>query len=103
MAKFIPNNLICLLKNGCSKVEDCCEFSSELHRILSQEECQQALNNREIEVLREFANKINREDDIGYYTKDKIKRIELELFGTRGALGFLRFKKRANPETAWSF
>jgi predicted house-cleaning noncanonical NTP pyrophosphatase (MazG superfamily) len=103
MAKYIPERLIHLLKNGSNSIDTCYEFSSELHKVLSQRECRNALNHKEMEVLRDFAEKVKKANDIDYYSKDKIRDIEKELFGTRGVIGFLKSNKNLGKEQIWPF
>ena len=103
MSRNIPENLIYFLKNGIQCFDNTNEFSNELHRILSQDDCQKSLNSREIEVLRDFAEKVKKIEDIDYYTEEKIKNVELELFGTRGVLGFLKVKENVIIKPVWPF
>lgn len=89
MAQNIPEKLLYFLKNGIKDVEDGYEYASELNRILNSDDCQNNLSGKEIESLREYAEKVKKAGEIDYYTVERIKEIEREFFGTRGILGFL--------------
>ena len=89
MERIIPDKLVYFFKNALKDVEDGYEYSSELNRILNSDECQLALTNKEIEALRDFADKVKKAGEITYYTEEKIKDLEAEHFGKRGALGYL--------------
>ncbi|MCX7747255.1 MAG: hypothetical protein N2645_10245 [Clostridia bacterium] len=101
MAEIIPDKLLNFLKNGIKDVEDGYEYSSELNRILNSDDCQTALSSKEIEVLRDFADKVKKVGEITYYTEERVKNIESEIFGKRGVLGFLGVKVETKPQ--WPF
>lgn len=85
----IPEKLKYFLKNGIKDVDDGYEYASELNRILNSDECQTALTGKEIETLREYADKVKKIGEITYYSQQRIKDLEREFFGERGILGYL--------------
>jgi hypothetical protein len=89
MDRVIPEKLLYFLKNGIKDADDGYEYASELNRILSSEDCQTALKSKEIELLREFAEKAKKIGEINYYSEERVKELERELFGVRGILGYL--------------
>lgn len=101
MAKVIPQKLMDFMKNGIKDVDDGYEYSSELNRILNSDDCQRALSSREIELLRDFADKAKKVGEINYYSEERIKEIEREIFGSRGVLGFLGVTNESKPQ--WPF
>lgn len=102
MARTIPDNLSYFLKNAIKDVDDGYEYASELNRILNSDSCQTGLKSREIELLRDFAEKVKKEiGEINYYSEEKIKEIETEFFGARGIWGFLGDSADHRPQ--WPF
>lgn len=101
MDRIIPEKLLNFLKNGIKDVDDGYEYASELNRILNSDDCQNALKDREIEVLRDYADKIRKVGEIDYYTEERVKEIEHEVFGDRGVLGFLGVINKPKPQ--WPF
>jgi len=89
MSRTIPEKLNNFLKNAFKDVDDGFEYASELNRILSSDECQLTLKDKEIETLREYAEKVRKEGEINYNTEQRIKEIEKEFFGNRGISGYL--------------
>lgn len=89
MASEIPEKLIYFLKNAEKDVDDGYEYGSELNRILNSDDCQLKLSGKEIEQLRDYADKVKKIGEINYYTLEKIKEIEREMFGGKGILGYL--------------
>ncbi len=85
----IPENLKYFLKNGIKDVDDGYEYASELSRILNSDECQTSLSGKEIEALREYADKVKKIGEITYYSEQRIKELEREFFGEQGILGYL--------------
>lgn len=103
MSREIPQKLLYFLKNGVKDVEDGYEYASELNRILNSDECQHALTAKEIELLRDYADKVSRLGEISYYTEERIKDAEREFFGGRGILGFLGIEQTPSPKPVWPF
>lgn len=101
MERSIPQKLIYFLKNGIKDVDDGYEYSSELKRILNSDECQTELSGKEMEVLREYADQAAKVGEINYYSEQRIKEIEEEIFGSRGILGYLGLKHAEKPQ--WPF
>ncbi|MDP4093605.1 MAG: hypothetical protein Q8920_09620 [Bacillota bacterium] len=101
MGRNLPQNLMYFIKNGIKDVEDGYEYSSELNRILNSHDCQTSLTSREIEVLRDYAEKVKKIGETNYYAEERIKEIEREVFGTRGILGFLGVAAESKPQ--WPF
>lgn len=101
MNRDIPEKLLYFLKNGVKDVDDGYEYASELNRILNSDDCQRVLTEREIDVLRDYADKVKKVGEINYYTEEKIKQIEWEFFGDRGILGFLGVQSQPKPQ--WPF
>ncbi|AUS96615.1 hypothetical protein CDQ84_18395 [Clostridium thermosuccinogenes] len=97
----IPEKLLYFLKNALKDVDDGYEYASELKRILNSDECQRALTEREIEFLRDYADKVKSVGEIDHYTEEKIKDIEREHFGERGIKGFLGIEPCSKPQ--WPF
>jgi len=89
MSRLIPEKLQNFLKNAIDDVEDGYEYASELRRILNSDDCQRSLTARELDLLYEYAEKVKSVGEITYYTKNRIKDIETDLFGSRGISGFL--------------
>jgi hypothetical protein len=89
LARNIPEKLIYFLKNALKDVDDGYEYASELNRILNSDDCQTSLSSMEISALRDYAEKVKKVGEINYYSEEKIKDIEREIFGSRGVLGFL--------------
>ena len=85
----IPEKLKYFLKTAIKDVDDGYEYGSELNRILNSDECQTALSGKQIESLRDFADKVKKVGEINYYSEQKIKDLERELFGEHGILGYL--------------
>lgn len=102
MSRDIPEKLLYFLKNGIKDVDDGYEYSSELNRILNSDDCQLSLKSKEIELLREYSEKVKKVGEINYYSQERVKAIETELFGTRGILGFLG-ALNAEPKPQWPF
>ena len=101
MERNIPEKLIYFLKNGIKDVDDGYEYSSELNRILNSDDCQRALNDREIEIMRDYAEKVKNIGEINHYSEERVKEIENEVFGLRGILGFLGIGTQ--PKPLWPF
>jgi hypothetical protein len=98
----IPQKLIIFLKDALKDVDDGFEYSSELYRLLRSDECQINLKEREIDTLREFADKVKNIGEIDCYSEEKIKDIECEVFGNRGILGYLGVET-LDPKSKWPF
>jgi predicted house-cleaning noncanonical NTP pyrophosphatase (MazG superfamily) len=101
MGRILPENLMYFLKNGIKDAEDGYEYSSELNRILNSHDCQAMLTAKEIEIMREYCDKVKKVGEITYYSEERIKDIETEHFGKRGILGFLGVTAETKPE--WPF
>ncbi|MDP4107762.1 MAG: hypothetical protein Q8935_22785 [Bacillota bacterium] len=101
MDRTIPDKLIYFLKNGPKDSEDGYEYASELNRILNSDDCQHSLSGKEIELLRDYAEKIRKLGELDYYTEERIKDTEHDIFGTRGIIGFLGGKAEQKPQ--WPF
>lgn len=101
MGRKLPENLMYFLKNGIKDAEDGYEYASELNRILNSHDCQTALSAKEIEIMREYSDKVKKVGEITYYTEERIKDIEEEHFGQRGILGFLGVNGDSKPQ--WPF
>lgn len=101
MASEIPQKLVYFLKNAIKDVEDGYEYANELTRILNSDDCKLSLSSKEMEVLRDFADKVRKVGEINHYSEERIKDIEIELFGRRGVLGFLSANNL--PKTQWPF
>jgi len=101
MDRTIPQKLLYFFKNGIKDSDDGYEYASELNRILNSDDCQHSLSGREIDLLREYADKVKKLGELDYFTEEKIKDTEKELFGTRGILGFLGITIQSNP--IWPF
>ena len=56
---------------------------------------------KEIEILVEYADKVKKVGEINYYSKERIKEIEMEHFGLKGLLGFLG--KESDKKQEWPF
>lgn len=97
MAREIPQKLLSFLNTGIKDVDDGYEYASELNRILNSDVCQTNLNPKEIEILRDYADKVRKIGEFSYYSEEKVKDIEREHFGTRGVLGFLGFCNTSKP------
>jgi predicted house-cleaning noncanonical NTP pyrophosphatase (MazG superfamily) len=89
MERNIPEKLVNFFKNALKDVDDGYEYASELNRILRSDECQKVFTEKELEILREFADKVKKVGEITCYTEERIKEIEAEHFGKRGVLGYL--------------
>lgn len=105
MADSIPEKLIYFLKNALKDVDDGYEYASELNRILNSDDCQTALSGIEIDTLREFAEKVKKVGEINYYSEERVRDIEKEVFGNRGVLGFLSADhgKSKDSNLKWPF
>ena len=103
MSREVPAKLLSFLKTGVQDVEDGYEYASELNRILHSDECRHALTDKEIELLRDYADKVSRLGEITYHTEERIKDAEREFFGDRGILGFLGIKQAPQPKPVWPF
>jgi|GEM_PF-683658 len=105
MANNVPDKLLKFFKDTVNDVEDGYEYATELNRILNSDECQMYLNRMEIDTLRDFAERVKKVGEITYYTKERIKEIEQEIFGSRGVLGFLSadHTSYAQPSVKWPF
>lgn len=105
MARNIPEKLIYFLKNALKDVDDGYEYASELNRILNSDDCQTSLNSMEINTLRDYAEKVKKIGEINYYSEEKVKDIEREIFGSRGVLGFLSadHSSGVGSKSAWPF
>ncbi len=101
MDRVVPKRLLDFLKNGIKDVDDGYEYSSELNRILNSDDCQTALTGKELEALREYSDKVRKIGEINYYSEEKIKDIEREMFGSRGIPGFLGLARDPGPQ--WPF
>ena len=101
MNSNIPEKLIYFFKNAIKDVDDGYEYASELNRILSSDDCQMILSNKEIDTLRDYADKVKEVGEINHYSEERIKEIEKEHFGNRGVLGFLGASTEAKPQ--WPF
>lgn len=89
MATFIPQKLDVFFKNACLDLDDGYEYSTELNRLLCSSECQEALSFNELDALRHFAEEVNKIGEINHYSEERIKQLEIEIFGQRGVLGYL--------------
>ncbi len=89
MEREIPQKLIIFLKTALKDVDDGYEYFSELNRILRSDDCQMVLKDREVETLREYADKVKNVGEIDCYSEERIRDIECEVFGNRGVLGYL--------------
>ncbi|WP_010247524.1 hypothetical protein [Acetivibrio cellulolyticus] len=98
----IPEKLRYFLKNGIKDVDDGYEYASELNRILNSDECQTSLSGKQIELLREYADKARKVGEINYYSEQKIKDLEREFFGENGILGYLG-ETIAPSKPVWPF
>ena len=101
MERNIPDNLLYFLKNAIKDVEDGYEYASELNRILNSDICQSNLKGKEIEVLKEYSEKVKPIGEINHYSEVRVKEIEEEVFGKRGILGFLGATPTQKPQ--WPF
>lgn len=101
MAREIPQKLVSFLKNAVKDVDDGYEYASELNRIINSDECQAALTSKEIEAIREFADKVKKIGETNYYSEEKIKDIEREIFGSQGIMGYLGVTTQSKPQ--WPF
>ena len=101
MGRIIPEKLNYFLKNAIKDVDDGYEYASELKRILNSEDCQTALTRKEIELLRDYADKASTIGEIDHYSEERVKELEEELFGSRGILGFLGVGNTPKPQ--WPF
>lgn len=101
MERKIPEKLVIFLKNAVKDVDDGYEYSSELNRILNSDECQTSLSTKEIERLKEFSDKVKKIGEINYYSEERIKDIEREMFGSQGIAGYLGISKETKP--VWPF
>lgn len=101
MDRKIPEKLVYFLKNALNDVEDGFEYSSELNRILNSDDCQIALKSKEIEVIKDYAEKVKKIGEINHYSEERVKEIEHEVFGQRGILGFLGVTPSQKPQ--WPF
>lgn len=101
MSRVIPQKLIMFLKNGIKDVDDGFEYCSELGRILNSDDCQLALTGKELDLLREYAERVKKIGEINYYSEEKIKDIERDIFGSRGISGFLEIADAPKPQ--WPF
>ncbi len=103
MNREIPQKLLYFLKNAVKDVDDGYEYASELNRILNSDECQHSLTGKEIERLRDYADKVKNLGEINYYVEEKIKDVEREFFGDRGILGFLGLAAATESKPQWPF
>lgn len=101
MARDIPEKLLSFFKNGLQDMDDGYEYGSELNRILNSDDCQTVLSGKEVETLRDFADKVKKIGEINHYSEERIKEIENEIFGTRGVLGYLGVTNQPKPQ--WPF
>lgn len=101
MSRNIPEKLVYFLKNGPKDVDDGYEYASELNRILNSDDCQLSLSSKEVELLRDYADKVKKLGEINHYTEERIKDVEREFFGSRGILGFLGVTTESKPQ--WPF
>ena len=101
MERNIPDNLIYFLKNALKDVEDGFEYACELNRILNSDICQISLRSKEIEVLKDYSEKVKHVGEINHYSEVRVKEIEEEVFGQRGILGFLGVIPTQKPQ--WPF
>ncbi|NLD47051.1 MAG: hypothetical protein GX660_07610 [Clostridiaceae bacterium] len=101
MKRKIPEKLIIFLKTAVKDVDDGYEYSSELNRILNSDECQASLSPKEIEKLKEFSERVKKVGEINYYSEEKIKDIEKEIFGSQGIAGYLGISEVTKP--VWPF
>jgi predicted house-cleaning noncanonical NTP pyrophosphatase (MazG superfamily) len=101
MERNIPEKLMYFLKNALKDSEDGYEYSSELNRILNSDDCQSALKSKEIEVLKDYSEKVKHVGEINHYSEVRVKEIEEEVFGHRGILGFLGVVPTQKPQ--WPF
>jgi hypothetical protein len=101
LERVIPEKLLSFLRNGIKDVDDGFEYASELNRILNSDECQAIFKSKEIETMRDFADKVKKVGEINHYTEERVKEIEIEHFGSRGIIGFLGSSNF--PESKWSF
>jgi hypothetical protein len=100
MPKDLPKDLEYFLKNALSDMEDGFEYASELNRILNSDTSQLLLKPEEIQKLRNFAEKIKKFGEINYYTENKVKELEIEMFGTQGIDGYLKIKDSKNKSNS---
>lgn len=96
MAKYIPEKLVIFFENTSRTLDDGFEYSSELHRLLSTSDCQDALSSNEIEALRHFAEEVKKVGEINLYTSQRVHNIEKEIFGQRGVLGYLSHRSSSS-------
>lgn len=101
MERSIPEKLMYFFKNALKDVEDGFEYSSELNRILNSDECQTSLKSKEIEILKDYSEKVKQVGEINHYSEIRVKEIEEEVFGHRGILGFLGVVPTEKPQ--WPF
>lgn len=85
----IPVSLENFIKNGKEDCDDGYEYASELNRILNSDICQQSLKQKDVDKLREFADEIRKIGEFNNYTKDRIKNLEKDFFGSKGMLAYL--------------
>ncbi|MDP4182143.1 MAG: hypothetical protein Q8942_13765 [Bacillota bacterium] len=105
MARTVPEKLVRFFKVMVKDIEDGYEYATELNRILNSDDCQVSLNRLEIETLRDYAEKVKKVGEINYYSEERIKEIEREIFGSRGVLGFLSADHTSSTSSAvnWPF
>ena len=103
MNREIPQELLYFLKNGIKDVDDGYEYANELRRILHSDKCQQALTTKELELLRDYADKVASLGEINYYIEERIKETEADFFGDRGILGFLGIQQPTHAKPIWPF
>lgn len=106
MERNIPEKLVYFFKNALKDVDDGYEYASELNRILRSDECRKTFTEKELEIFRDFAEKVKKVGEMTCYTEERIREIETEHFGKRGALGFLETHNDDKPEKAkpqWPF
>ena len=101
MAREIPQKLILFLKNGLNDVDDGYEYASELNRIINSDDCQRVLSSKEIDMLKDYTDTVKKQGEITYYTQERIKEIERDIFGSKGILGYLGVIAEQKPQ--WPF
>jgi predicted house-cleaning noncanonical NTP pyrophosphatase (MazG superfamily) len=102
MAKEIPEKFKYFLKNAVSDCEDGYEYASELNRILNSDECQTNFTSKEIEALRDFADQVKKMGEFNSYSADKIRDIEIDMFGNQRILGYLGISSE-ETKPVWPF
>jgi len=103
LAVKVPENLKYFIKNGLIDSDDGFEYATELRRILNSDDCQANLSLKEIEKIREFADEVKKIGEFNTYTKDRIKEIENDIFGSKCLKGFLGMDDNKTTKPVWPF